>query len=67
MNYDLINVINIKIRTKKLFRPLFKKIPYAAGKWSNLHSLTIFLPYSLNNSLTLTFDTTLLNPFFDIC
>ena len=40
MNYDLINVTDIKIRTKKLFRPLFKKIPYAVGKLTNLHSVT---------------------------
>ena len=35
MNYDLINVTDIKIRTKKLFRPLFKKIRCAVQKIKN--------------------------------
>ena len=52
MNYDLIKGTDIKIRTKKLFRALFKQIHYAGRKLSNLHSQTIFLQNSLKYSLT---------------
>ena len=46
MKYELLKGTDINIRTKMLFRALFKKILYARRKLSNVHLLTIFLQNS---------------------